>query len=250
MSAHRKVYKDERVPERSHVDLMRSCLTTDSDAVWEEFLARYNRFICLAVLRAFCQRGGRRTGSVDVEIVNDLVQEVYLKLFEASRFGTRAFRGATDAAVFVYIGRVAISVVVDHLRRNGARKRGSDTCSLDDVIYGEDGQELTLGDRIAASGPTPEEVAVGTVLREEVEAILARILRGRNASRDRQIADTFIFEGCSVGEIADRIGDIRESGVKSSVRRTSLRLRGELARLERTAASRRAAATREPAQAV
>jgi RNA polymerase sigma factor (sigma-70 family) len=225
----------------SHVDLMRACMNERSDGAWEEFAVRYNRFICLAVLRAYCQRGGRRTGSVDVELVNDLVQDVYLKLFEGSRSAS-GFRGATDAAVFVYLGRVAVSVVVDHLRRNGARKRDSDVVSLDESIASEEGTDLTLGDRVAAPGPSPEDLAVGALLREQVEAILSRVLRGRNAERDRKIADTFIFEGGSLGEIAERIGGIRESGVKSSVRRTSLRLRGELARLDRAAETRRAAA--------
>jgi RNA polymerase sigma factor (sigma-70 family) len=230
-------------PQRSHVELMRSCLTSDSEQDWNEFVARYNRFICLAVLRAYGQRGRRRAGGVDVELIDDLVQEVYLKLFEGSRSVGRGFRGASDAAVFVYIGRVAISVVIDHFRRNGARKRGSDLCSLDDVVYGDEGQEVTVGDRIAAPGPSPEDAAVGALLREEIAVILGRVLRGRNATRDRRIADTFIFEGCSLGEIADRIGGIRESGVKSSIRRTSMRLRGELARLERASASRRMAAS-------
>lgn len=229
----------EQLQQQSHVELMRSCIASDAGEAWDEFASRYHRFICLAVLRAYCQRGGRRTRSVDVEVINDLVQDVYLKLFEGTRGALKGFRGANDAAVFVYIGRVAISVVVDHVRRNGARKRGSDLCSLDDAIPGDDGHELTLGDCIAAPGPTPEQEALGAILRDEVEAILGRVLRGRNAARDREIADTFIFEGCSPSEIAERVGGIRESGVKSSIRRTSTRLRNELARLERAAATRR-----------
>jgi DNA-directed RNA polymerase specialized sigma24 family protein len=149
------------------------------------------------------------------------------------------FRGANDAAVFVYIGRVAISVVIDHLRRNGARKRGTETVSLDALLPSDDGQEVTLGDCIAAPGASPEQEACASVLRSEVSEILSRLLRGRNATRDLRIAEACIFEGASLAEVSESLGGIRESGVKSSVRRTSLRLRSELSRLERQTSSRR-----------
>lgn len=223
----------------SHVDLMRACKEQDSEAVWQEFVARYNRFVCLAVLRAYCQNRGQRPSSVDNDLIDDLVQEVYVKLFESARGAVQEFRGATDAAVFVYIGRVALSVVIDYLRRSGARKRWSETCSLDAIVYSDDDQETTMGERLAAPGPTPEQEAVGEVLRTQVAAILNRILRGRNAERDLRIAEAFIFDGASLAEIAGAIGGIRESGIKSSIRRTSLRLRSELTRLERLATSRR-----------
>ena len=225
----------------SHVDLMRTCAGLGDEPAWEEFVARYNRFICLAVLRAYCQRGGRRIQSVDVDVLKDLVQEVYLKVFETTRGALQGFRGANDAAVFVYLGRVALSVVVDHLRRHGARKRGADLCSLDAAIVDEDGHETTLADRIASPGPSPAEVATATILREEVGEILARTVRGRNARRDLEIAEAFMFDNCSVTDIADGVGGgICESGVKSSIRRTSARLRSEIARLERASSSNRA----------
>ena len=223
----------------THVDLVRTCTLSGDESAWEEFVARYHRFICLAVLRAYCQRGGWRAHSVDVDLVNDLVQDVYLKLCESTRGALQSFRGANDAAVFVYLGRVAISVVVDHLRRNGARKRDSDVCSLDAPISDEEGSEATLADRIAAPGADPEQEATSAILREQVTEILGRTARGRNARRDARIAEAFIFDGCSIADVADMVGGIGESGVKSSIRRTSARLRAEIARLERAAASHR-----------
>jgi RNA polymerase sigma factor (sigma-70 family) len=224
----------------SHVDLVRSCAATNDALAWQEFVSRYNRFICLAVLRAYCQRGGRRAYSVDVDLVNDLVQDVYLKLFESTRGALQTFRGANDAAVFVYIGRVAMSVVIDHLRRSGARKRGSDVASLDAPVADEDGRETTLADRLVASGPDPEQEAIASLLRAQVSGILGRSLRGRNAERDLRIAEAFIFDECSLAEISEQLGGrIRESGIKSSVRRTTMRLRGEISRLERLSESSR-----------
>jgi RNA polymerase sigma factor (sigma-70 family) len=225
----------------SHVDLMRSCAIVGDEPAWEEFVARYHRFICLAVLRAYCQRGGWRAHSVDVDLINDLVQDVYLKLFECTRGALRGFRGENDAAVFVYLGRIAISVVVDHLRRNGARKRASAVCSIDAPLSDDDGGELTLADCIPSPGPSPEQEATAAILREQVAEILGRSVRGRNARRDLDIAEAFIFDNCSIADVADRVGGgIRESGIKSSIRRTSARLRGEIARLERAATSQRA----------
>lgn len=229
--------------ELSHVDLVRACAAARDERVWDEFVSRYNRFICLAVLRAYSQRGGQRYRSLDVDLINDLVQEVYLKVFESTRGALRGFRGENDAAVYVYFGRVALSVVVDHLRRNGARKRGTETVSLDAAIVDEDGREISLADRLVAPGSTPEQEAVASILRSQVSQILTGSLRGRNADRDAEIAEAFIFDGCSLAEIAERFGGrMRESGIKSSIRRTSIRLRGEISRLERFAGSPRAAA--------
>lgn len=226
--------------EMTNVDLVRSCVLLDDETALEEFVLRYKRFISLAVLRAYCQRGGYRAYSVNLDLINDLVQDVYLKLVESTRGALQTFRGSNDAAVFAYIGRVVISVVVDHLRRNGARKRGSDVASLDAVVVDDDGNETTLADRLMAPGPNPEQDATVAILREEISAILERSLRGRNAARDLRIAEAYIFENCSHAEIAEQVGgEIRESGIKSSLRRTNMRLRGEIARLEKLSLSHR-----------
>lgn len=222
----------------SDVDLMRVCGAGGSSDAWDEFVRRFNRFVCIAVMRAYAQAGGRRPAQGDVDTIDDLVQDVYVKLLERSSGHGAGFRGATDAAVYVYIGRVAISVTIDAVRRHRAGKRGRHVLSLDAPCAPGSADDGTLGDMTPSVQPTPEQNALAAVLRREVAAILARLLKGRNAARDLRIAEAFLLDGCSLGETTCLAGGAGEMAVKSSLRRTGRRLRAELARREMAAASR------------
>lgn len=222
----------------SNVELMQACGSPDHPDAWDEFVRRFNRFVCVAVVRAHSQCCGRQPGQLDPEVISDLVQDVYLKLFERSKQTGAPFRGESDAAVFVYIGRVAISVAVDAQRKQLARKRGGDVFSLETVLGRDDDGEFTVGATIRAPEPSPEQNATATLLRREVADLLGGIVRGRNAVRDLRIAKAYILDGDPLTEISEAIGSMRAGAMKSSVRRTSAKLRIEIARRERAATLR------------
>lgn len=224
------------VTRLSDVALMQACSSPDSAEAWDEFVRRFNRFVCLAVVRAHSQCSGRRIGQLEPETVSDLVQDVYVKLFERSRSAFGSFRGGSDAAVYVYIGRVAISVAVDAQRRTLARKRGRDLLSLDAVVTGDEDEEHTIAMTLRTPGPSPEQNAVASILRSEVAQVLCGIVRGRNAARDLRIAEAYLLDGTPLSEIAESIAGLGAGALKSSVRRTGARLRSELSRRERVAA--------------
>jgi len=224
----------------SDIELMRACGSPDVPDAWEEFVRRFNRFVCVAVVRAYAQSSSTRTGFLDPDAVADLVQDVYVRLLDRSLSAFGTFRGESDAAVYVYIGRVAISVAIDAQRRNLARKRRRDVLSLDAVIGDESGEKLTLAGTLRSPDPSPEQNAMGAVLRAEVAEVLGAVLRGRNAARDLRIAEAYILDGVPLTEVAQSIGGIGSGAVKSSVRRTGSKLRKEIARRERSATLRRA----------
>ncbi len=222
------------------VELMRACGSPDYPDAWDEFVRRFNRFVCVAVVRAYSQCSGRRPGQLDPETIADLVQDVYLKLLERSTAVSGTFRGESDAAVPVYIGRVAISVAVDAQRRSLARKRGRDILSLDAVISRDGDEDFTIGATMRSREPSPEQNSVASVLRREVSGLLRGIVRGRNAERDLRIAEGYILDGDPLTEIAASMGGVGSGAMKSSLRRTSARLRHEIARRERAAGIRQA----------
>lgn len=222
------------------VELMRACGSPDFPDAWDEFVRRFNRFVCVAVVRAYSQCSGRRPGQLDPETIADLVQDVYMKLLERSTAISGAFRGESDAAVFVYIGRVAISVAVDAQRRHLARKRGRDVLSLDAVVARDDDEDFTIGMTMRAHEPSPEQNAMATLLRREVAELLRGIARGRNAARDFRIAEGYILDGDPLTEIAAELGGVGSGAMKSSLRRTTAKLRLEIARRERAATLRQA----------
>ena len=88
---------------------------------WEQLVTRYDRPLGVAVRRALARFGL----GLQRERVEDTVQEVWCRLFEA---GPRpvAFHGRSEREATVYLGRVARSVVVDQLRNRRAAKRGGD----------------------------------------------------------------------------------------------------------------------------
>lgn len=224
-----------QVESLSDVELMRACRSVGESDVWDEFVRRFNRFVCLAVVRAYGHCSGLRTGQLDPDVVADLVQDVYLKLYVRSRSTARAFRGECDAAVYVYIGRVAISVAVDAQRRRLARKRGRDLVSLETIVGRDEGEDITLGSILHSPEASPEQIALASVFRREVRDILAGLVRGRNASRDLRIAEAYLFEGTPLSEIAESMSALAPGAMKSSVRRTGAKLRAEIGRRERAA---------------
>ena len=224
----------------SDIELMRACGSPDVPDAWEEFVRRFNRFVCVAVVRAYAHSSRRRTGFLDPDAVADLVQDVYVRLLDRSISAFGTFRGESDAAVYVYIGRVAISVAIDAQRRELARKRRRDVLSLDAVIGDRNGEKFTLAGTLRSSDPSPEQNAIGALLRAEVSEVLGTILRGRNAARDLRIAEAYILDGVPLTEVAESLGGIGSGALKSSVRRTGSKLRSEIARRERSAALRQA----------
>ncbi|MCC6745448.1 MAG: hypothetical protein IT175_16425, partial [Acidobacteria bacterium] len=139
------------------------------------------------------------------------------------------------AAVYVYIGRVAISVAVDAQRRRLARKRGRDLVSLETIVGRDEGEDITLGSILHSPEASPEQIALASVFRREVRDILAGLVRGRNASRDLRIAEAYLFEGTPLSEIAESMSALAPGAMKSSVRRTGAKLRAEIGRRERAA---------------
>lgn len=56
-------------------ELIRTCAESNDGAAWQEFVIRFHRSISLSVLRIVYLWGG-----IPQQIVDDLVQETYLKL--------------------------------------------------------------------------------------------------------------------------------------------------------------------------
>ena len=81
---------------------------------------------------------------------------------------------------------------------------------------------------------------MATVLRREVADLLGGIVRGRNAARDLRIAEGYILDGEPLTEIAASMDGMGSGAMKSSLRRTSAKLRLEIARRERAATQRQA----------
>ena len=107
---------------RGLADLLRGGMADGATAVdWEDFAERVHGPIAAAVVRGLRQFGAIPTR----ELVDDLVQDTYVKLCADDLAALRRFRGERPEALVAYLRIVACNVARDHVRAQVAEKRGS-----------------------------------------------------------------------------------------------------------------------------
>src|SRR3989442_1275788 len=119
-------------------ELLKRCLKRPADeAAWQEFVHRYHPSIKASVAKTFRRRVSQETerrAQFPDDLIDDLVQAVYMRLVEE---GTRAldrFEGEHENSIFRYLGIISINVVRDHFREAKAQKRPKVTFSLDELL--------------------------------------------------------------------------------------------------------------------
>jgi RNA polymerase sigma-70 factor (ECF subfamily) len=110
----------------SNQKLLEYCLRTDDQLAWMEFKRRLKSLIRGVIARRLDYGSDRSPESID-----DLEQDVYVKLFANDCRVLRKFQWPTDESIFSYVTATARSVVEDHRRKrkNDPLNRGE---SLDD----------------------------------------------------------------------------------------------------------------------
>jgi RNA polymerase sigma-70 factor (ECF subfamily) len=153
--------------------LLRDCLSSGATAAtWELFAGRTQRLIAPAIVRGLRQFGAVPTR----ELVDDLVQDTFLKLCERDLSALRRFRGERPEALVAYLTIAACNVARDHARASLAEKRGSGRVdsAADEVIA-------------AAIDPATErEAADARILLDEIDRRLSESGAPAGA-RDRSI---------------------------------------------------------------
>jgi len=197
-------------------DLFHRCVTLRASDDWQEFIQRYGRRIRDAVRRAL-QRLGERFAEPDLD---EFVQEVYCRLLAARG---RRFCGRTEPELWVYLARVAGSLVLDHRRAAFAAKRRREmmTIGWDEDAYAAH-RAVT-----ATSEPSPEECAL---LNDALRFFLDRCRRAASGTRvsvKMRVARLAFIEGQSSREISRLLaGELTPGQVDSLI----YRMRQQLAR--------------------
>src|SRR5437870_3976379 len=100
-------------------ELAAACAMTDELAAWEEFVRRFQPLISRVAANTVCKWGGP-----SVQLVDDIIQETYLRLCSDRCRLLRNFRERRPDAIFGFIKAVAASVAHDHMKALYAAKRG------------------------------------------------------------------------------------------------------------------------------
>jgi RNA polymerase sigma-70 factor (ECF subfamily) len=189
----------------SSPDLIQQCVTSKSAEAWREFIRRFQPLIAGVVARAAV-----RWTTVSASLVDDLIQETYLKLCIDEFRRLREFHSRHENAVYGFLKVVAYNVTMDYFKVLRASKRGADLLSDTDpeVAFQTKGQAGRADDQ---------------VLLREIDEVIDRIAANR---RDKTVFLLYYRQGFTAQAIADVPGiELTAKGVESCLHRLTVQLR-------------------------
>jgi RNA polymerase sigma-70 factor (ECF subfamily) len=166
-----------------------------------------------SILLAAAVRVSRSYGKSNVNEVDDIVQEIYLKLCADRAALLRRFQSPKPEAMFGYIKVIATSTAQDFFRRRLALKRGgTQTTALDrEPILDQEG------------------LVEQTIALAEVDRALGDATQSKNGRRDRAIFRLYYRHGLTATAIADLPGvELNPKGVEAVLHRLTKTLRSSL----------------------
>jgi len=207
------------VSSASMNELARACAHSADAAEWEEFVRRSAPLASLVALRVARQwLSGPSPATVD-----DIVQEVFLKLCERERRILRDFEPRGEDSFLGLLRLVSASVANDYFRRMYSAKRGGKVVTMPLV---EDGVQL----------PAASVQPAAQMRQSALPAQLDRKLRSAPeviGERDRAFFWLYYRQGFTAEEIAGLAASgLTAKGVESALRRVTVWLRGEVERAE------------------
>jgi RNA polymerase sigma-70 factor (ECF subfamily) len=200
----------------SATELVRACVDTADREAWGEFVHRFQPTIAGVALRT-----ARRWGEVSPLVLEDLVQETFMKLCGENRRLLREFQPQHEEAFYGYLKVVTTRVVHDYFKRSHAAKRRS--ADPPPRTAGED-EPVELVD-VSATERIERQALLG-----EIERRLKLLDLGATTERDRRIFGLYYRAGMSARAIADLPGmELTIKGVESTIFRITRLLREDLA---------------------
>jgi RNA polymerase sigma-70 factor (ECF subfamily) len=184
--------------------LLQICLQSGQDMLWTEFVRRSHPIIAGVIVKTV-----RRRMKPSPSLVDDLVQETYLKLCLSDFKALRRFVFCHENSLFGFLKVVASNAVRDHFRAAYSRKRGSGVADLQL-------DHVPLTTVINHSAPVGEQ----RILLEAIDNCLSTSAGDPNSARDRMIFWLYFREGLAAKAISELpLISLSVKGVESTIRR-------------------------------
>jgi RNA polymerase sigma-70 factor, ECF subfamily len=199
----------------SEAQLIRACAELNDGAAWKEFVTRFHRAISLSIIRTTYQ-----WGHAPRQVVDDLVQETYLKLCADRCRLLLEFAVQHPEAVSGYVKTIAIHVAHDYFKSVYSQKRGS----------GQNQESLAEVDPKAESQNLGGQGAMERqILLKQIDGFLEACSVGPDQERDRLIFWLYYQQGMSAKAIAalPTIG-LTAKGVESAILRLTRLIRQQI----------------------
>jgi RNA polymerase sigma-70 factor, ECF subfamily len=199
----------------SERELICACAESNDDAAWDVFVSRFRRPISLSIIRT-----AYKWGKIPQQVVDDLVQETYLKLC-ANRcrllleFGTQH-----PEAILGYIKTIAVNITHDHFKALQSQKRGAS--EIDQMMEG-------AYPKAEGSALGSQEAMEREVLISQVNQSLESCSQGPDHDRDCTMFWLYYQQGMSAKDISalPTIG-LSAKGVESAIFRLTRLVREQL----------------------
>jgi RNA polymerase sigma-70 factor (ECF subfamily) len=196
-------------------ELVRACAESGNAEAWEEFVRRFRLTIGSAVRRI-----ARRYGEQSNPVIDDLIQDTYLKVCADHCGMLRDFKPQHPNAFFGMLKVTASNIAHDYFRRKNA------------IIHGGGIAEIELTD-VEAFVPDSRSTGPSSIEREillrEIDDMLSD-MRTPSAERDREIFWLHHRQGFTAEAIAAIPGcKVGTKGVESILHRLKCYVRERLA---------------------
>ena len=198
-------------------DLAKACARSADSAEWEEFVSR-----CVPLASVVALRVSRMwVAAPSPAAVDDIVQEVFLKLCDQERRILRNFEPRGEDSFLGLLRIVTASVANDYFRRLYSEKRGGKVLTMPLL---DESAQLPVGETREAA--RMQQLALLEQLDHKLRAAPDAI-----PERDRALFWLYYRQGYTAEEIARLPATgLSAKGVESALRRVTVWLRAEVGR--------------------
>jgi RNA polymerase sigma factor (sigma-70 family) len=193
-----------------------ACFQGCDESAWGEFVRRFQPLIAGVIFRVAC-----RWGESSPQVIDDLVQDTYLKLCAERTQLLQSFRSAHADAIYAYIKVFAMNLAHDHFKRQKTLKRGAGSVGSGSL----DKKDCeNIGDSRSAESAIERDLLI-----RRIDVCLKDILTGPNSERDRNIFWLYYRVGLAASAIGalPAIG-LTTKGVESTIARLTRQVREQL----------------------
>jgi RNA polymerase sigma-70 factor (ECF subfamily) len=197
-------------------ELVAICSQSHDPEAWREFVSRFHPVIATTALRV-----ARIWAKPSKELVDDLVQETYVKICSQQRRVLREFIPRHEDSIFGYLKVLTTNVVHDHFKALNCNKRGGKAHPTENA----DMELLAMN-----SDQNSEACLHRKILLDELERTLKNCVAPENYAQTRTIFWLYFRAGLTARAIASMsVFGLSTKGVESTILRITRDLRNTLA---------------------
>ena len=187
-------------------DVLNLCLGSENQGQWQEFVRRTQPLIASVIINTI-----RRWQQPTPSLVDDLIQDTFLKLFANDRKALRGIRNEHENTIFGYLRVVASNVVIDHFRQ------------LKNQV-----DQVELADSVLPPPPDGMDRIEFERMKEQIQSRLEKLAASPTYERDVAIFWFYYEQGYTAKEISllPNVG-LTVKGVEAVLQRLTVFLRGD-----------------------